>query len=695
MATIRVYPYLSPRIVEILAPATEITVQELVNLIRDWEDSEEGMPFDYIISAAGKEDLGGGVTVGITATLNNAKIMFTGRTTPIDDGIGRTCDLTDSLGRTLYVDDADFISAGVVPGDTVFNATTNEMATIYEVTDQYTLQHLDLSGAGGLGWTSGDEYIVYHNAQCSISGGNLVAVDEVGDPISSVFPSPSVQVVRTSSSSATLQELEAIQYSSYQNGVWYDSAAPASNNSQQTAGNRQFPVNNISLAVQIAGEKGFDTIYLLSNADIEAGLNLYHFHLVGNNHVTTYITIDPAADCENLTISNANVTGTVDGGTEVRGCLLGNINYVNGHIHESGLYGTITLGGNEDAVIGDCFQADANIEAEVDMGGSGQNLVIVEYNGILQITNMNGSNMVGASLSGGRIVLDSTTVTSGVVHISGIGRLVDENGTYIPTGTWNGGVTVLNEAMSIDTVGSGGGLTPAQIADAVWDEPLTGASHNVPTSAGRRLRDLSTSVITTGTTVSATTNTIELNGDAATTDGAYDPALISIVGGTGYGQTRLVLQYIGATKTAIVDRNWKTIPDNTSEYVISAHPGREHVNEGLAQAGTLNTITLNPLASSDDNAYVGQVVFLRSGTGEDQACKVQSYNGTTKVATLCKNWNVIPDNTSAYVMLPTGFFDGLELVSKVSYGVWDSLLSDHTTSKTFGDHIRRIKNQKI
>ena len=208
----------------------------------------------------------------------------------------------------------------------------------------------------------------------------------------------------------------------------------------------------------------------------------------------------------------------------------------------------------------------------------------------------------------------------------------------------------------------------AALVDLVWDEVITGAAHNVQNSAGRRLRQASSIVIIDGTCPSAPllSNQIILNGDASADDGAYDPAQVFIVTGTGAGQTRLILEYDGATKTATLDRNWKMDPDDTSEYRVASHPGREHVNEGLAQAGsTLNTIKLNVLASSNNNAYKGQVVFLRSGTGEDQAGKIISYNGTTKVATVENDWVVIPDGTTAYVMLPTGSFDTSTLINSI------------------------------
>lgn len=198
-----------------------------------------------------------------------------------------------------------------------------------------------------------------------------------------------------------------------------------------------------------------------------------------------------------------------------------------------------------------------------------------------------------------------------------------------------------------------------EIVDGVWDEVLTGATHNVPTSAGRRLRQLASVIVHSGTAQGpgAGNNQIQLDAGASSTNGAYDPGLVFIETGTGAGQTRLILQYNGSTKVATVDRDWRVNPDNTSEFVILGDAGRESVNEGLAQAATSTTITLNTNASSSDDAYNGQLVFIRSGTGQDQIALVEDYVGSTKVATIKTRsangqWSVTPDTTSAYVMIP-------------------------------------------
>ena len=71
---------------------------------------------------------------------------------------------------------------------------------------------------------------------------------------------------------------------------------------------------------------------------------------------------------------------------------------------------------------------------------------------------------------------------------------------------------------------------------------------------------------------------------------------------------------------------------------VVSNAGNTHVNEGLAQGGGNNTITLNALADSNNNTYVGQLVFLFAGTGMDQARRITAYNGSTKVATVDRNW---------------------------------------------------------
>ena len=109
-------------------PETSVTIQQLINAIRDWEDELVNMDCSQVASAGGKDDLGGGTLVGITLKLLNWKVKF-----------------------------ADKGSVTV----------------------------------------------------CTVSGGNLVAVDEYGDTMDAIEPSTNVTVMVAQSSSAVQIVAEA------------------------------------------------------------------------------------------------------------------------------------------------------------------------------------------------------------------------------------------------------------------------------------------------------------------------------------------------------------------------------------------------------------------------------------------------------------------------------------------------------
>ncbi len=70
------------------------------------------------------------------------------------------------------------------------------------------------------------------------------------------------------------------------------------------------------------------------------------------------------------------------------------------------------------------------------------------------------------------------------------------------------------------------------------------------------------------TVASATSTTVTLDAGASATDGAFNEFIMWIAAGTGAGQFRTVVGYVGATKVATVNRAWSTTPDNTSQYIM-------------------------------------------------------------------------------------------------------------------------------
>jgi len=525
-----------------MANGYQVTIQQLINDIRDFEDNDEGMDIPRIAEAAGKQDLGGGVLVGITMTLYDWKIKF-----------------------------EDY---GTTPCSTT--------------------------------------------VACNITGGNLVCYNTVSQLyVNPIEPSNCITVTLTASSSATLQELGAIQYSSFDGGVWIDQANGDSG-TDYPAGTPQQPVDNITDAKSIAEDRGFDTFYIIGNLTLTASDNISGYTIIGSSQDKTDIYLQQGCTVDNCEFESASISGSL-GGSVVNffDCRLEHnvYNLVNGYMRNCILAGTLSISGAEVVDILSCYSGVPGSETPyIDFQGTPADLGLRGYAGGITLLNMTHSgNNVSIDMLSGRGKLDYSCV-SGSVMFRGVGKLLDPSGNIITTGTWNGAVNVINESIARGTV---------------------------------------TSVIHEGTVQSATNSTITLATNASSIDGAYDPALITITNGTGVGQSRGIYQYDGSTKIAIIDRNWKQIPDTTSNYAITSWPGREHVHEGLTQAATETTITLNPLASSDDDAYIRQTIFLRAGTGDDQVRLITDYDGTTKIATIDTPWTTIPDTTTSYVMIPS------------------------------------------
>jgi len=188
------------------------------------------------------------------------------------------------------------------------------------------------------------------------------------------------------------------------------------------------------------------------------------------------------------------------------------------------------------------------------------------------------------------------------------------------------------------------------------DEVLTGATHNITNSWGRRVRNIEAAfVLRAGTAQAGSANTITLDTGANATDDFYNHAKAVIKSGTGAEQERIIVAYAGATKVATVAPPWVVSPDATS--VFAVEPGISHaetnsktVAVGIAQTGAALTITLASTASSTDEYYTNDTVQIDEGTGEGQERIITAYNGTTKVATVNTAWLVNPDTTSAYVV---------------------------------------------
>jgi hypothetical protein len=179
----------------------------LTNAIKDWEDEPSNLSYPTLVSTTGKENLGDSVSVGITAELQNAQVMFEARTESDTAGTYTASDYPDQSNRILIDDNANFTYI-ISSGDTVINMVTGAVATILTIDSPTQITHEPLDDGTTNFWSYGDDYKIWNKIECEISGGNLVAIDANGGNISPFHPSAFTYVVRTASSSATLSTVD-------------------------------------------------------------------------------------------------------------------------------------------------------------------------------------------------------------------------------------------------------------------------------------------------------------------------------------------------------------------------------------------------------------------------------------------------------------------------------------------------------
>ena len=200
-----------PRIIKVLAPSVEMAMQDLFDTARSIEHTPDPdwdvFSYPSLLNSAGKEDLGGGVLVGITLSLLNAQIAFEARTTSVSSGVITT---GDPNGITLHDSAADFIADGVEPGAVIINFTDGSVASVIKVENQYEILHEPLNDGVSDDWQIGDAYKIWNWTLCELAGGNAVSTDELDAQIDVLLPRFGVSYVRTSSSSATLLGTDAI-----------------------------------------------------------------------------------------------------------------------------------------------------------------------------------------------------------------------------------------------------------------------------------------------------------------------------------------------------------------------------------------------------------------------------------------------------------------------------------------------------
>jgi hypothetical protein len=324
----------------------------------------------------------------------------------------------------------------------------------------------------------------------------------------------------------------------YANGsMWYsdDGEAGAIAHKNAVADN---PSNTIADIVTLKGLLNINRVEVAQGSTITFAQTMDNFAFNGID----YIIDLNGQQVDNTTIIGAVLTGTATGNGGsllLQDCKIGTVSLPEVAVVHSAFAATVTMSEAGLYVFEDCFSVVAGSGAPGLVFSAGNQQVSVRhYSGGIEVKGMQSGDTM--SLEGHGQLIINADCTGGTIVIRGHFKKTDNT---------NGLVTLDENA------------------------------------------NFQSGVIDFGHVRAATSNTVTLATTASAEPGAYDPGEIVIVNGTGKGQSRMIYQYDETTKIAVVDRNWKTNPDTTSEYRVFSNPGREHVNEGLAQGGGAQTIT--------------------------------------------------------------------------------------------------------
>lgn len=415
----------SPRIVLVAAPSTEVIVQDLLDTLRDLEQEVRSGIYRSIVSAGGKEDLGGGVSVGVTLTLQDAQLAFEERRTKLSTG---TVTTGDTDGLILTDSAATFIADGVAVGDMVFNKTDVSFATVVRVIGEMQLQMLTPLAAGTDNqFDVSDAYEVMDWVRCDVSGGNLVAVDSDGVTIPETLETFGTQVNTAKSSQATaLSQLE-LEHATFNGGVTIDTVNGAAGTAYPT-GTPRVPSSNLIDATAIAATRGLTVFFLVGSLTVLSTDTISSMKIFGQSRSLTTLTFQAGATITNVDVHECTVSGVFGGGSTMEDCGVSTLSVFDGVLLRCALETTITLGNSAAARFINCYSGVPGAATPIiDMGGSGQSLLMRGYQGGIEIRNRTGTDACSIDINSGQVVIAST-VTAGTIIVRGVGRLADSSG---------------------------------------------------------------------------------------------------------------------------------------------------------------------------------------------------------------------------------------------------------------------------
>lgn len=293
------------------------------------------------------------------------------------------------------------------------------------------------------------------------------------------------QVSVRSANSAGLAQTKDIEFASFGSAVHIDDIS----GNDLNKGNEQYPVKTVARAVEVLNYRGFRTVHLGSSMTFGPEAQFPACLIEGESKLTILLHVEPGANVDHCVFRNLTITGTLDQSAMLEGCVVENLEYVEGDIHNCEVTGVLKVAGSEGLEIFNSYSGrkGPSDPAVIDMDGpnsGGKNVAIHNWSGHIRIRNMTAGYLGIACVGGGHVRVESTC-TGGMVHVMGNFKLINQAaGATVLTKYMTDPATIASTIRALSTTtpatsdtvgkqwelaaagGSGGG------GDASWSQAL-------------------------------------------------------------------------------------------------------------------------------------------------------------------------------------------------------------------------------
>lgn len=505
--------------------------------------------------------------------------------------------------------------------------------------------------------------------RCKISGGNIVAVDANGVPIEEDVFSTNVNSTIAQSASATITDqalqaevkyrLEALRdsHGSFGSAFYWDPVAGDDLNDgllPQTA-RKTFA----SIQTDLVTDGAYDVIFIVTDNAPPGGITITETLIItktslslrGPGRAVVFVPLDDSADT--IVISGANnveidslAVQTGPGPTARNAVAIKN--------------------GANDAKISSLWIDNTTGDA-VHVDGGDHHLILdifadgVSGHGVF-IDNSIASEIEACRVfnaGGDAFRIMATGGAGSTKHVISKDNLSQNNvgqGHFIGNGVQTTTIRFVNEiGDNITNNGTDTKIERDELIDLVWDEVLTAATHNIPSSAGRRLRQIEAGRVIRANNYQAgsTTSDLILDLGASTTDDFYQFLYIVTVDGPAAGQVRIIVDYDGTTKTASITPDLASAaPNSGDEFEIIALGPAHAVSQAPGYVGGAIWLDTNVLNTNIRN-------FI-DGTADNPVSTIEAAKIIADAVGLA-NIRLLPDSSITLSEDMLGFvFDGIQ-----------------------------------